>query len=151
MFKSSFHLTLNLSSRRPRKILLRLRVKPRLVAIGDELAIHPLVKLVFRALLRLSLRNAECFKLRLVKWIRQIIEQVLRPSSLSLAHRVGILVQQICEKLRFAPKVVIHQPLHQLAYRLRPSLVIQHPEQATRLPRRHDGTLRNVPENIVVS
>ena len=41
-------------------------------------SVHPFVKLVFRALLCLSLRNAESFKLRLVKWIRQIIEQILR-------------------------------------------------------------------------
>ncbi len=64
-----------------------------------------------------SLRNAECFQLRLVKWIRQIIEQILRPSSLSLAHRLGILAEQIGAKAAPCSKDVINHPLD----RARPS------------------------------
>ncbi len=54
MFNSSFYLALHLCIRCPRKIFLRLRVKPRLVAVGDEFAVLPYVELVLGALFALS-------------------------------------------------------------------------------------------------
>ena len=45
---------------------------------------------------------------------------------------------------------MINQPLHKLTHRLRPSLVVQHPEQAARLPCRHDGALRDIPQHIII-
>ena len=67
MFNSSFCLALYLCIRCPRKILLRLGVETRLVAICDELAVLPYVDLVLGALLALSKAQAERFQLLLVE------------------------------------------------------------------------------------
>ena len=103
MFNSSFCLALYLCIRCPRKIFLRLRVKPRLVAVGDEFAEHPFPNLSLRALLRLAKRDAESLQLRLIERIGQVIKQVLRTSPLCLAYRVCLLIQQIRKDLHLAP------------------------------------------------
>ena len=45
---------------------------------------------------------------------------------------------------------MIDQPFHQLTHRLRPDLIVEHPEYASSLPGRVEGALAEIPENVVI-
>ena len=97
-------------------------------------------------LFALSKLYTKRLQLCLVERVGQRVEHVLRAATLSLAHEVGILaVQQVREYLRLTPDVVIDQPLHQLAHRLRPGLIVEHPEYAASFPGRVQGALAEIP------
>ena len=132
------------------KIFLSLGVESGLRGVYYELAEHPLAQLAVRALLRLAEREAQGFKLGGVERAGQVVEQVLRSATLSLAYGFGILREHVGEYLHLRPDVVVDEPFHKRSHRLGSRLVVQGPEQASGLPCRHERTLRHVPQRVVV-
>ena len=109
-----------------------------------------MIQLVFCALLALSNLCAECLQLRLVEGVGQVVEHILGPSTLCLARLVGILAKQVGKDLHLAPDVAVDEPLHHIAHRARPALTIERPQDASGLPRRHQRTLRAIPQHVIV-
>ena len=68
-----------------REILRGLGVESGLCGVDYELAEHPFVYLILRALLGLAERDAQGLQLGLVERVGQIVEQVLRSASSRLA------------------------------------------------------------------
>ena len=81
------------------KIFLSFRVEPGLCGMNYELAEHPLAQLIVCALLSLAKRDAQGFKLSFVERVGQIVEQILRTTSASLADAALVLTEHVGEDL----------------------------------------------------
>ena len=132
------------------KIFLSFRVESGLCRMNYELAEHPLAQLIVCALLSLAERDAQRLKLSFVERVGQIVEQILRTTSASLANAALVLTEHVGKDLYLRPDVVVDEPFDEAAHGLCPRLVVERPEQASGFPCRHESTLGNVPQNVVV-
>ncbi len=115
-----------------------------------KLAEHPFVELILRALLRLAYRYAQSLKLSLVERVGQVVEQILRAASASLADAALVLTEHVCKDLHLRPYIVVDEPFHEMPHGSSPRLVVQCPEQASSLPCRDERTFGDVPKDVVV-
>lgn len=74
-----------------------------MLVVGDELAEHPFIELILRSLLALAHLRAQSLQLLFVELVRQIVQHVLRSSTLRLAHHIGILAELVGKELHLAP------------------------------------------------
>lgn len=116
----------------------------------DEAAEYPFVYLVLCALLSLAERDAQRLKLSFVERVGQIVEQILRTTSASLADAALVLTEHVGEDLHLRPYIVVDEPFHEAAHRLCPCLLVERPEQASGFPCRYERTLGDVPKGVVV-
>lgn len=116
----------------------------------DEAAEYPFVYLVLRALLSLAERDAQRLKLSFVERVGQIVEQILRTTSASLADAALVLTEHVGEDLHLRPYIVVDEPFHEAAHRLCPCLLVERPEQASGFQCRYECTLGYVPKGVVI-
>ena len=132
------------------QIFLSLSVEPGLGGVDYELAEHPLAQLTVRALLCLAERDAQRLKLGFVERVGQVVEQIFRTTSVSLADAALVLTEHVGEDLHLRPDVVVDEPFDEAAHGLCPRLVVERPKQASGFPCRYECTLGYVPKGVVV-
>lgn len=116
----------------------------------DEATEYPFVYLVLRALLSLAERDAQRLKLSFVERVGQVVEQILRTTSASLADAALVLTEHVGEDLHLRPYIVVDEPFHEAAHRLCPCLLVERPEQASGFQCRYECTLGYVPKGVVI-
>lgn len=88
-----------------------LGVESGLCGMDYELAEHPLAQLIVCALLSLAERDAQRLKLSFVERVGQIVEQILRTTSASLADAALVLTEHVGKDLHLRLYVVVNEPL----------------------------------------
>ena len=117
---------------------------------GDEFQEHPFAQLAFGAILAFVHLKAQSFQLSLVEAVRQILQHVLRAGLAGIGGAGVALFEEVAEDLHLAPDVVIDEPFDHVGHCLCPSLVVEHPEDATCFPGGKEGSLGAIPKDVVV-
>lgn len=93
--------------------------------------------------------HAQGLKLRHAERVGQGLQHILH-ATFGFGQALVAILEQVLEELHLRPDVVIDKPLHQCSHGGSPLLAVQHPQYATGFPCSYEGSLRHVPQHIVI-